>query len=49
MGELLAEDPFLAGFSQFPAPAQEREKYFLSNSIRGFLGWLSAKSIEQRA
>jgi hypothetical protein len=30
----------MAAFSQFPAPAQEREKYFLKNSINGFLGWI---------
>jgi glyoxylase-like metal-dependent hydrolase (beta-lactamase superfamily II) len=37
---LLAEDPCLAGFNDFPAPARRRERYFLKNSISGFLGWL---------
>jgi len=30
----------LSAFSLFPAPAQERERYFLKNSVSGFLGWL---------
>jgi len=37
---LLAEDPCLAAFNAFPAPARRRERYFLKNSINGFLGWL---------
>ncbi len=40
---LLAQDPCLAAFNAFPAPAQRRERYFLRNSISGFLGWLSAQ------
>ncbi len=40
---LLAEDPCLAAFSAFAPPAQKRERYFLKNSINGFLGWLSAQ------
>jgi glyoxylase-like metal-dependent hydrolase (beta-lactamase superfamily II) len=43
MEGLLAEDPLLAAFDQFPPPAQKREKYFMGNSINGFLGWLSAQ------
>jgi glyoxylase-like metal-dependent hydrolase (beta-lactamase superfamily II) len=39
---LLREDPRMAAFDRFPRPAQEREKYFLGNSISGFLGWVSA-------
>lgn len=37
---LLAEDPCLACFSGFSEPAQRRERYFLKNSINGFLGWI---------
>jgi glyoxylase-like metal-dependent hydrolase (beta-lactamase superfamily II) len=37
---LLAEDPLLSAFSLFPPPAQARERYFLKNSVSGFLGWL---------
>jgi len=40
---LLVEDPRLAAFHDFAAPAQKRERYFLKNSINGFLGWLSAQ------
>ena len=40
---LLAEDPLLASFSAFSKPAQERERYFLKNSVSGFLGWVSAQ------
>jgi hypothetical protein len=39
---LLAEDPLLGAFGLFPQPAQERERYFLKNSVSGFLGWLTA-------
>jgi glyoxylase-like metal-dependent hydrolase (beta-lactamase superfamily II) len=39
---LLAEDPLLSAFGLFPTPAQERERYFLRNSVSGFLGWLTA-------
>jgi glyoxylase-like metal-dependent hydrolase (beta-lactamase superfamily II) len=37
---LLAQDPCLAAFNAFPPPAQRRERYFLKNSINGFLGWI---------
>jgi glyoxylase-like metal-dependent hydrolase (beta-lactamase superfamily II) len=40
---LLAEDPLLRAFADFPAPAQQRERYFLKNSINGFLGWVREK------
>ena len=43
MEGLLAEDPLLSAFDQFPPPAQKREKYFMGNSINGFLGWISAQ------
>ncbi len=40
---LLAEDPLLRAFDSFPAPAQQRERYFLKNSVNGFLGWVREK------
>ena len=40
---LLAEDPLLRAFAGFPAPAQQRERYFLKNSVNGFLGWVREK------
>jgi glyoxylase-like metal-dependent hydrolase (beta-lactamase superfamily II) len=39
---LLAEDPLLGAFTLFPRASQERERYFLKNSVSGFLGWLTA-------
>jgi glyoxylase-like metal-dependent hydrolase (beta-lactamase superfamily II) len=37
---LLAEDPLLAAFDRFPPATRDRERYFMSNSVNGFLGWL---------
>jgi glyoxylase-like metal-dependent hydrolase (beta-lactamase superfamily II) len=37
---LLEEDPCLADFNAFSETAQRRERYFLKNSINGFLGWI---------
>jgi len=37
---LLREDPLLANLYDLPEPAQNREDYFLRNSIRGFIGYL---------
>ena len=37
---LLAEDPLLGAFERFPPPARQRERYFMSNSVNGFLGWV---------
>ncbi len=37
---LLREDPLLANLHDLPEPAQNREDYFLRNSIRGFIGYL---------
>jgi glyoxylase-like metal-dependent hydrolase (beta-lactamase superfamily II) len=37
---LLQEDKNLAGFFALDHPAQERERGFLTNSIRGFVGYL---------
>lgn len=36
---LLREDPWVAGFTQLEKDIQQRERYFLSNSIRGMLGF----------
>ena len=41
---LLKEDPLLANFKNLPSAFQERETYFLANSIRGFLGWIKEKA-----
>ena len=42
MKRLLKEDPLMANFDQFPPDIQERETYFLKNSITGYLGWLES-------
>jgi len=39
---LLAADPLLAGFSRLPEDVQAREKTFLTNSIKGFIGYLQS-------
>lgn len=38
--ELLNYDPLLAGYSQLPEDLQQRERQFLSNSVKGFLDFL---------
>jgi glyoxylase-like metal-dependent hydrolase (beta-lactamase superfamily II) len=40
---LLKEDPLMTTFDQLPPDIQERETYFLRNSINGYLGYLSSK------
>lgn len=40
---LLEEDTLLATFDQLPPDVQKREKYFLQNSIAGYLGYLSSE------
>ncbi len=40
LDRLLAEDPFLAGFSELHADIQQRERFFMQNSIKGFVGYL---------
>lgn len=40
---LLAEDPLLKGFPLLPADVQERERSFLSNSIKGYWGYLESQ------
>ena len=37
---LLAEDPELAAFEAMSPAQQEREKFFMGNSIKGYLGFL---------
>jgi glyoxylase-like metal-dependent hydrolase (beta-lactamase superfamily II) len=39
-GRLLAEDPELGPFEALSSADQEREKYFMGNSIMGYLGFL---------
>ncbi len=39
---LLHEDPLLKDFIQLDAAAQERERFFLKNSIKGFAGYLNS-------
>ena len=39
---LLKEDPLMAAFDQLPPDIQERETFFLQNSIKGYLGYLEA-------
>jgi glyoxylase-like metal-dependent hydrolase (beta-lactamase superfamily II) len=39
---LLMEDPLMANFDQLTPDIQERERYFLNNSINGYLGWLTS-------
>ena len=36
---LLVEDPYVAPFTQLPYDIQQREKYFISNSIKGMMGY----------
>lgn len=43
LGRLLGEDPELGAFTAMPPETQERERYFMTNSIAGFLGYLKEK------
>ena len=38
---LLEEDPDLRAFKRLDSPMQEREAFFIRNSIQGFMGFLS--------
>ena len=40
MKRLIKEDPLMANFEHLSPEIQERETYFLQNSISGYLGWL---------
>jgi len=41
--ELLKSDPLLAAFHNMEPPIRKRERGFLRNSVRGFLGYLAEK------
>ncbi|MCP4690346.1 MAG: MBL fold metallo-hydrolase, partial [Desulfobacterales bacterium] len=43
LAKLLAEDPLLEGFSHLPGDAREREKGFMINSVKGFIGYIEGK------
>jgi hypothetical protein len=40
MARLLAEDPELKAFEAMFSADQDREKFFIGNSIKGYLGFL---------
>ena len=44
LDRLLAVDPLLAPYADLPAAVRRRERGFLCNSIRGFIGYLQEKS-----
>jgi glyoxylase-like metal-dependent hydrolase (beta-lactamase superfamily II) len=46
MAALLEKDPELARFDDLPSEFQDRERFFLANSINGFIGYL--KEMENR-
>jgi glyoxylase-like metal-dependent hydrolase (beta-lactamase superfamily II) len=39
---LMEEDPLMAAFDQLAPEVQERERYFLQNSISGYIGYLES-------
>ncbi len=41
--QLLREDKLMGTFDQLPVDVQAREKYFLKNSITGYLGYLDSE------
>lgn len=41
---LLANDPLLGGFGKLPPEVQARERNFISNSIKGYWGYLESQS-----
>ncbi|MGD8900170.1 MAG: hypothetical protein PVF39_08830, partial [Desulfobacterales bacterium] len=41
--QLLQEDKLMATFDQLPPDIQAREKYFLQNSITGYLGFIDSE------
>lgn len=43
MARLLAEDPELKAFEAMSSADQDREKFFMGNSIKGYLGFLQEK------
>jgi glyoxylase-like metal-dependent hydrolase (beta-lactamase superfamily II) len=44
LNRLVKEDPLMAAFDQLPPDIKKRERYFLLNSINGYLGWLDSKN-----
>lgn len=40
---LMADDPLLEGYHRLPVDARERERGFMINSIKGFVGYLEGK------
>jgi glyoxylase-like metal-dependent hydrolase (beta-lactamase superfamily II) len=42
MQRLLEEDPLMAAFDQLAPDVQRREKYFLENSVSGYIGYLES-------
>jgi len=49
MQRLIKEDPLMAAFDQLPPDVRERERYFLQNSIKGYLGYLSSDGRNQKS
>ena len=49
VNRLLREDPLMAKFEQLAPDIQERERYFLKNSIKGYLGWLDSLKSDQKS
>jgi hypothetical protein len=45
---LLEVDPLMAAFDQLEAGVKERERYFLRNSISGYIGCLSSEDRSQK-
>jgi glyoxylase-like metal-dependent hydrolase (beta-lactamase superfamily II) len=43
MQRLLEEDPLMAAFNHLAPDVQERERYFLQNSISGYIGYLKSE------
>ena len=37
---LLSQDPLLADFIKLPKKVQTRERFFINNSLQGFIGWI---------
>ncbi len=42
MQRLMEEDPLIAAFAQLAPNVRERERYFLQNSISGYMGYLES-------
>ena len=44
---LLAQDPMLGAFQRFSPEVRQRERFFMKNSIRGFVGYLDEQATEK--